>query len=75
LSREPWKPLVREAQTPVYKLPLFPWPIFSFLGALSIWPPWCSRRLLLSQKCTARHSECDEQARIRNACYIVFPNE
>ena len=34
--------------------------------------PGCSRRLLFSQKCTARHAECDEQAEIRIACYSVF---
>jgi hypothetical protein len=40
--------------------------------SLSSWPPGCSRRLLLSQKCTARHAEYDEQARISIACYIIF---
>jgi hypothetical protein len=29
---------------------------------------WCSFRLKISQKCTARHAEYDEQARIRIAC-------
>jgi hypothetical protein len=26
----------------------------------------------MGQKCTARRAECDEQARIRIACYLVF---
>jgi hypothetical protein len=34
--------------------------------------PWCSRRLKISQKCTARRAEYDCRAQIRIACYIVF---
>jgi hypothetical protein len=34
-------------------------------------PGW-SFRLKISQKCTARRPECDEQARIRIARYFVF---
>jgi hypothetical protein len=37
-------------------------------GLPALKAPGCSRRLKISQKCTARHAEYDEQARIRNAC-------
>jgi hypothetical protein len=47
---------------------VFLWMFYAVFALEPRRAPGCSFRLKISQKCTARHPEYDEQARIRIAC-------